>query len=218
MKEEEYLWNKTGAADLEIERLENALQVFRYDVASNAPLVLPAKIIPFRKELSPSFSSRKVFRFALAFAACAVFVAGLLGIWFQIFSNDSAETEMSSAEIIAPQSYAPFVANEPTIKESNKPVVTKSSYSIAKKLENRKQPNVGKPFNARKVFPAIDFQNKKTVRNIEPVKQIVKLTEEEKYAYERLMLALSITSSKFKLVKDKVEGIEEKTAVRENER
>lgn len=223
---EEYLWSKTGTVDPEIKRLENVLQAFRYDAAaSSVPLALPAKVIPFRKESSlPSFSTYRVFRRALAFAACAAFVAVLLGVRYQIASNDNY-SEIGSAEtLVIPENYAPFPDEEPVIIEVKTPVVGKSlGYSVAKKPEYTKHPNVGKQVKARRVFPAIDFQkidfqSKKIVRNVEPVKQIVKLTDEEKYAYERLMLALSITSSKFKLVKDKVEGREEKRAVREKGR
>ena len=41
---EDYLWDKTGE-DPEIEKLENALQVFRYK--ETAPPALPAKALPF---------------------------------------------------------------------------------------------------------------------------------------------------------------------------
>jgi hypothetical protein len=41
------------------------------------------------------------------------------------------------------------------------------------------------------------------------------LTAEEKYAYDQLMLALSITGSKLKIVKDKIAGTEDQNAVRE---
>ena len=54
--------------------------------------------------------------------------------------------------------------------------------------------------------------------NIETKKPTVKLTKEEKYAYDQLMLALSVTSSKLKLVTDKIDGIEEQNAVLENGR
>lgn len=222
---EEYLWSKTGTADSEIERLENALQVFRYDAASNAPHVLPAKVVPFSKKSSlPSFSTHRVFRRALAFAACAAFVAVLLGVRYQIDSNNNY-SEISSAEaLVVSENYASFPDDEPVINEVKNSVTSKSSgYSVAKKIEYTKQSEGRKPVKARRVFSAIDsqktdFRSKKIVRNVEPVKQIVKLTAEEKYAYERLILALSITSSKFKLVKDKVEGREEKRAVRENGR
>ncbi len=55
-------------------------------------------------------------------------------------------------------------------------------------------------------------------QNIEDKKPKVKLTKEEKYAYDQLMLALSITSSKLKLVTDKIENVEEQNVVQENER
>jgi hypothetical protein len=219
MKEiqEEYLWSKTGAADPEIERLENALQAFRYDAASSAPPVLPAKVVPFRNQsVFSAFSSRRVFRLTLAFAACAAFVAVLSGVRYQIISNDNYPEIGAAETIVAAKDYAPLPAEELTIKESKKTVVNKSFYSAAKKLENQKQPNARKQIKARRSFTAIDFPRRKITRNAEPVKQIARLTTEEKYAYERLMLALSITSSKFKLVKDKVEGTEEKSAAREN--
>jgi hypothetical protein len=55
-------------------------------------------------------------------------------------------------------------------------------------------------------------------RKTEFVKPAVKLTEEEKYAYNQLMLALSITSSKLKLVEDKIYGAENPEKSLENAR
>lgn len=51
---EDYLWDKTGVADPEIERLENALAVFRYQEAE--PPALPAKIVPFERKTPRGFS------------------------------------------------------------------------------------------------------------------------------------------------------------------
>lgn len=38
--------------------------------------------------------------------------------------------------------------------------------------------------------------------------QLALLTKEERYAYDQLMLALSITSSRLKMVQDKVNGFD----------
>jgi len=198
---EDYLWDKTGAVDPEIERLENALAVFRYQ-ATDAP-ALPAKIIAFEKKTSRSF-----FRFALAFAACAAFVIVSLGFWFQ-FSDQKIEVAKDSTETIAP----PIVE-----KVSDEAPVKNTDDSIVVKVETPKQSVERNVVKIKKSVPAIARQNNLTARNGENKKTAVKLTSEEKYAYDQLMLALSVTSSTFKKVKDKVEGVEEQSAVRQDER
>ena len=52
-------------------------------------------------------------------------------------------------------------------------------------------------------------QNRTVAKTLENRTETVALTSEEKYAYGQLMLALSITSSKLKLVKDTINRIEE---------
>ena len=200
---EDYLWDKTGAIDPEIERLENALAVFRYQ--ETEPPALPAKIIPFERKAPP----RSFFRLAFpAFAACAAFVIVCAGIWFQ-FLNKSIEVANDTADTTAPQIIE---------KVSNEIPVSKPDDSIVKKIESPKQSVDRNVVKIKRNVPAIARQNKLTAQIIEAKKPAVKLTKEEKYAYSQLMLALSITSSKFKMVKDKVENVEEENAVRANER
>jgi len=198
---EDYLWDKSGAIDPEIERLENALAVFRY-VETDAP-ALPAKIIPFERKKPSGF-----FRLAFAFAACAAFVIISLGVWFQ-FSNKNFEVAKDSTKTIAPSVIEKIADETP---------VGKPDDSIVRIVETPKQSVKRNVVKIKKSVPAIDRQNKTIARNIEDKKPTVKLTKEEKYAYDQLMLALSITSSKFKMVKDKVESVEEQKAVRNNER
>jgi len=196
----DYLWDKTGE-DPEIERLENALAVFRYQ--GGEPPALPAKIIPFERKAPRGF-----FRLAFAFAACAAFVIASLGVWFQ-FPNKKIEVANDSTETIAPQIIEKVSAETP---------VKKSDDLIVEKVEVPKQSLKSNVAKVKKPVPAIVRQNKLTVQNVAVKKPTVKLTKEEKYAYSQLMLALSITSSKFKMVKDKVENVEEQNAVRKNER
>lgn len=195
---EDYLWDKTGE-DLEIEKLENALQAFRY--RETAPPALPANAVPSEKETPRGF-----FQFAFAFAACAACVVVLLGVWFQ-FSSNEIEVVEDLTETISP----PTVSDEIFVK---KPDVTTVST-----INNPPQTVKRNIVKIRKSVPPVARQNKITVaRNVEVKTPSVKLTEEEKYAYEQLMLALSITGSKLKLVRDKVEGIEEQNAVLEKRR
>ena len=198
---ENYLWDKTGAGDPEIERLENALAVFRYQASE--PPALPAKIIPFETKTPRGF-----FRLALAFATCAAVVIVCLGVWFQL-SDKKIEVAKDSTETIAP----PIVE-----RVSDETSAVKPDDLIAEKVEAPKQAVERDVVRIKKSVPAMARQNKTIARNVEVKKPAVKLTKEEKYAYDQLMLALSVTSSAFKKVKDKVEGVEEQNAVRKNGR
>lgn len=192
---EDYLWDKTGAADPEIERLENALAVFRYQ--ETEPPVLPAKIVPFERKQPRGF-----FRLAFAFAGCAALVAVCLGVWFQ-FSSGKVDVAKNSTETIAPQ------INE---KIADETVVKKPADLIVKKVEVSKQSSEPKTTKTRKIATATVPQEKTVAQNISVKNTAVKLTKDEKYAYDQLMLALSITGSKLKLVKDKIDNVEEQTA------
>src|SRR5687767_9954902 len=75
----DYLWDKTGR-DPEIEKLENALQVFRYQ--ETAPPELPVRVIPWQAN-----RPRRKFSLVFAFAACTVFSMMMTSAWLQISSN-----------------------------------------------------------------------------------------------------------------------------------
>ena len=185
---EDYLWDKTGS-DAEIENLENALAAFRYKETA-APR-LPARILPFKKE-----KKRRFLPFAIA--ACAALAAISSGVWLQI-SND--KTPADSAGIIA-QREDVVIPNDSLAQMPDYPTVSK--------VETPKQFPKQKIFKIKKVIPAIARQNTTIPNNSKPAKpETIRLTKEEKYAYNQLMLALSITGSKLKMVKDKVEGSEE---------
>lgn len=203
---EDYLWDKTGG-DPEIEKLEQALQVFRYK--ENAPPVIPAKVLPFVKKETP----RKFFPFMRAIAACLAFASISLGVWILLadtkneIAGDNLRKPVLTAEITNPleQVSENELPAEPEFDV--KPTFTKTLFiekkSNAKTLEIKKS----------------DFKSAKRNKTSKTGKidETVRLTEEEKYAFDQLMFALSITSSKLKLVKDKVEGIEESNAVLETD-
>jgi hypothetical protein len=199
MMKEDYLWDKTGE-DADIEKLENALAVFRYK--ETAPPELPAKVLPFRKEESRA-PQRRIFSFAVAAAACLLFGIIALGVWIQVLKNNAEIpadlAEKSKTEIVLP-------TPEPPIVDGNI-VPPVDNFENAKRFPARK-------FVANRKNAAVKISlNIAKARNVKAAKPGEKLTKEEQYAYDQLMLALSITSSKFKLVKDKVEGTEEKNTV-----
>jgi hypothetical protein len=192
MKTEDYLWDKTGE-DPEIESLENALAVFRYK--ETAPPEMPAKVLPFtqKKEAPRSF-----FRFAYAAAACLAFVAVALGVWFQISNNKIEVAAINPLETIAPQT-----ENKPSDEifaaETNESNTSETNIETTKPNVARKIVKIKKPI----------YKNRFVARNTKAKgADADKLTKEEKYAYNQLMLALSITSSKLKLVSDKIENTE----------
>ena len=209
---QDYLWDKTGE-DPEIEKLENALLAFRYQ-ETELP-ALPAKIIPFEQQ-----STRKFFRFfrlSFAFASFASLVTVSFGVWF-LFSSGKTEIASNTTQTEAAQTVG-TVANENQIKKRDEFAIKDNlavkdiDLSIGKG-EVSKQSVERKTLKVKNITPGTARKNKEITiaEKTEAKSSTVKLTKDEKYAYDQLMLALSITSSKLKLVKDKVEGVEEQSA------
>lgn len=184
---DEYLWNKTGA-NAEIEALENALQAFSY--RENAPPELPAKVFTVEKAAPRGF-----FRLRFAFAAFASVAAVLFVVWLQ-FQNANLPPRESVAEI-----------SEPKIENK-----------VADEFIERK-PEIKPAQTVQKIQPAVVKTQQRSAPKMRPVKTVLRhakisqpvetLTAEEKYAYDQLMLALSITGSKLRIVKDKIDRMEE---------
>ena len=186
---EDYLWNKTGS-NAGIEKLEKELAVFRYQ--TNEPPALPAKVLSLPEKRSYRFLK---LGFAVMFIPSFVFILlGLLWIWIpgnQRDGDDSAKTSEPQKKIFEPR---PEIPSTPTRAAAQLPVKTerKSSVQI-------------RPIRA-------------TFRRTEIRNQPEKLTQEEKYAYGQLMLALSITSKELNIVRDKINGREERTAADDREK
>ena len=183
---EEYLWDKTGA-DVEIEGLENALKTFSYRPI--APPGLPAK--SFVLEQKPQ---RRFVRLGFAFAAAAVVI--LAAVWFLI-PNRNVAVGKESTKAAEPQSL--------TVRQTAAPPATK--------IELPKLKDTSTIIRTRHpIRPATRPKNTVALK-VKDKKPPVMLTEEEKYAYGQLMLALSITESKLKIVTDAIAGNEEMKTV-----
>lgn len=188
MMKEDYLWNKTGN-DAEIEHFERSLAHFRYrecDLAENAPRKLsPEKTFRFWRMLIPDFRT--------AFAASIITAFLLVGVWLNSSTISTNETAFSVSSTSSP---APVVVHRPPMDNglASVPIVVRSTPKFSGKTERRLR-NSAKSRPAVSVLPSAADSSQHGKLN---------LTKEEKYAYDQVMLALSITSSKLKLVKEKV--------------
>jgi hypothetical protein len=200
---EDYLWNKTGG-DAEIEKLENALKAFRF--RETAPPAIPAETFVLEKKPARKFFD---FRFAFAFASGAAAILILLGVWFQFTNDRTANLDTLSA------------ANPPTPINSEIPrdaAESNPENQIAEPIRQSPQTFKRSVVKTRRTVPA-NFKHSRAVSKNNKIKDsTVALTKEEKYAYEQLMLALSITGSKLKIVRDKANNIEEQNAALETQR
>jgi hypothetical protein len=144
----------------------------------------------------------------MAMAACLAFGLIALGAWFQILKNNM-ETDRQARET---KHTPPVLPAQPEqIKQTpgaNPPAEERAQERETKKFARQKPAPVKTVFKFRK--PAVRNTLLAQGRNIKTEKPKVRLTEEERYAYNQLMLALSITGSKLKIVRDKVQGLEEK--------
>lgn len=215
----DYLWDKTGE-DAEIERLENALASFRYRAATtnDAAIVSPlqtAKVEPragrfsFGREFSPRIFS---YKFALAASACAAFL--LIGFAVRLrISSDKINVADQHAAVVAPVENASQTAESIRVNPNDSPF---KNFETDAKSAGRKI--VGGKIDSRRQPVAASFSRRRKVSPIEKAPAKIQFTDEELYAYNQLKLALSIASSKLKLVRDKAESAQENDAGSENGR
>jgi hypothetical protein len=177
----DYLWDKTGS-DPAIEKLESALRMFG---AAESPMpVFPVETSPAKRSFLARFMP-------LVFAAASLAIAAVgWGVWIQISAPGVGDAE---ALIVAPpvdsgppapvnKPAPPYIAVSPASKPSEEIEIPKAS--------------------ARASRP----RSRTVLRTIPAETRQPKFTAEEVYAYNQLMLALSITSDKLGQVRDKANG------------
>jgi hypothetical protein len=194
---EDYLWDKTGE-DAEIQGLENALKAFRFQ--EDAPPEIPQKVFTAEKR-----TPRRFFQFGFAFAAFAAAVVVLSVVWFQV-SGSKIQVGETIAETVPPNSDARMVdeqiINAPAVPP---PAVVKTAGNAP--------PVRGRVIKVRRKSVPIISANKAILRETKTKEPAETLTAEERYAFNQLMLALSITGSQLRIVQDKINGIEDRNAV-----
>ena len=179
---DEYLWQKTGS-DPEIEKLEQKLGVLRHRFE---PLRLT---IPEPVAESPQVPR---WRLALAFAfATPVLAATLIAALFIGINNDADIVFVESPELEILAAPPPTSNEEPKVNPVSAPKI------IPQFARNKRGTKI-------RTESVVDHEQK--AKDIKPNSRIAALTDEEKFAYRQLMLALSISSSKLKIVQDTING------------
>lgn len=185
---DEYLWQKTGE-DPEIKKLENTLAVLRY---RDVPLRIPAVETTVATLPVPRWKLSMAF----AFAASVVVAILVTAVLLNISGGQDVETVFVASpdvEVAAPSPQPPPAATDEK-KVSPAPV-----QKVVPQFAQSKRSAVIRS------TPVLDRKLKITAPR--PT-SVAALTDEEKYAYRQLMLALSISSSKLKIVQDTINGNE----------
>jgi hypothetical protein len=189
---EEYLWSKKGS-DPEIEKLEMILREFRFEPGP-APVALPAA----HSGVSAFFAYRLTWISAVASPSFALV---LFGFWLFAW-NTNGDLQPRSQQVVPTQTE---IQNEIGI---GGPIRIKSEENI--KAKPRAPSLRSGPRYVKTVY-----RSKKTKADPSELLTAMNLTSEEKYAYDRLMLALSIAGTKLKVVQDTIDrnGDLDKTSV-----
>lgn len=195
--ENDYLWDKTGE-DKEIEQLENALKSFRYQPI-NTP-ILPVKVLQVEEKPRFSFFAN-YFRLAAASFACLLVMIIGAGIYLNVSTSKFQTVAEVSQPIVTPIKFD--VLNSPPVIEPIIKTPTITQPVVKKSVTSTFEPNV-KPTK-------IAFRQ--TAAKVKANKPI-QLTAEEKDAFDKLMLALSITGETLKEVKDKANSITETSSIK----
>ena len=179
---QDYLWDKQGS-DAEVERLEGLLSGFRYVDETEAP----SNVVEFPVRTNGNRNSP----WMMAMAACVAIGAIAIGAW--TLSSNVDTPHIADVPVIAVDT-APLAAPVPaTVAPPTTP-----AYPVADNA------------NVRPTRIRYNTQKAAAPRR-RPQKAVLDsaITKDEQQAYNQLMLALSITSSKLQIVRDSVNGTQE---------
>ena len=193
---DQYLFEKQGS-DAEIERLESLLAAYRIEP------IAPQLNEPERSVSKPGIFAWFRMGYAVAFAAVVV-VLGTAVVTVRYF--DRAEREVvaiSPAE--PPEADRSFVAPS---------VIDRAA--VDDKIPNNERPTTVK--KAKQILPAAARRERGVIGSNTVARETPRLTKEEKYAYDQLMVALWITGSKLKVVQDTINRVDDTKAEPANDK
>ena len=175
----EYLWSKTGS-DAEVENLETLLAEYRFD-----PNSVPE--LPGTNTIPAASTSKRRFVLGLSFAATAAALV-LAAIWIIRAPITSVATRGQKQE---------------SIPETPQP---RNDGRIPYPVADREKDIVLMAEPAYLSRPKTHDVRSKARRTVQTARvEKANLTKEEKYAYDRLMFALSIAGSKLRVVQDTID-------------
>ena len=179
----EYLWNKAGG-DPEIEKLERTLAVFRYREAE-APATVP--------QYEASTEHPRRFRISFAFAFASLAIVAIISVVSLRTSPDNSQSENADQIVFVQSADVPEIG--PVVEPKMPPRLSP---------ESKRGPAGSQRRSVTPTSAAVRHRPK--TKDSAPKDSIAALTKEERFAYRQLMLALSITSSKLKIVQDAIDG------------
>jgi hypothetical protein len=182
----DYLWDKTGEPDPEIQQLEEILGTLRY---KPRPLEIPAGLHIGRER--SFFSSHAA---PLAIAATVVMLLLGLGLWLGLQRLQRVPQQ------VAKSPDTPQVRPGPSPDEKqNPPVAVSSPEPQQKRIDESPR---------HRVNPSLLARNPKRDRNTVAMDQqlTLKQQQEAQAAKDQLMLALRVTSAKLNLAQKKAQS------------
>lgn len=193
----DYLWDKSGA-DAEIERLEQTLSVFAFEPRKFQvePGVAPQAVRTRTSMRSWLRSLRPIVAFSVACFLLAVAVgAGLVA-----FVGFVADERRGEAVVAPTQPVGDVVVSHESLREESR--------TNPEALDDRAI--VREPVRKRRPAPfrsAFTRQPRTTAERRKQSTDKLVVTDEEREAYRQLIFALSLTSSKLRLVNNAVNGV-----------
>jgi hypothetical protein len=184
--EDNYLWDRSGEADPEIQELEEILGPLRYQPR---PLEIPRNL---------QLGRRRSFFPAMAIAAAIALCAVLLGLWFSFNRRQPAASVANNSLHIE----QPATATPPSLK----PDTQAEEATVA---NHSKQIDTQKHREARH-----DFLARNQSRATRTVIRQPGLTPEEMTEKEQVLVALRLVSYKLTVAQRKTQGVPQLNPIR----
>lgn len=203
---EDYLWDKSGEPDPEIERLEQTLGRLRYKRPAE-PLPLPAST---RRSFKLSFSQP-----ALAAAAALVLLILAGGLWLSLqrssYNEDKSTVAGGAPSVIKQEEQQQAVSGQPLTLEAGRQIDNKAPQDEGK-LVVATVPDAG---SKRDKLPRRSTRaRQELVSRREPSRssreRLEQIAHDGEKAKEQLIMALHIASEKLNRVQKKIQTNQER--------
>ena len=185
----DYLWDKTGEPDPEIQQLEETLGTLRYQPR---PLEIPAGLHVARER--SFFRGFRSYAAPLAIAATVAMLLLGLGLWLGLQRLQRSQQQVAKTP------------DAPREKPVSSPDKKQSSVAAVASPEPEQKRIVESP--RRRVNPSLLARNSKRDRNtaVKDQQLTLKQQQEARAAKDQLMLALRVTSMKLNLAQRKAQS------------
>jgi hypothetical protein len=156
---EEYLWDKSGEPDSEIQQLEEILGTLRYQPR---PLAIPEKLIHRRRKYPP----------LLAIAATIVIALLAAGLWLRVQSRKTPELHRTSND--QPKAQPTRIAPTPIVVEDKRDLEASTQRQPQKSLASNQERK-----NNRKELPLSTREREEALAAKEQLMMALRLASEK---------------------------------------